>query len=193
MHKCAKSLLFRLIAGCVELLLRKRHFSALANGFRSKDLDYVRTSFLLLAHELSDFFRRAGLLTFPYERLQGSEDTRTGQQSLCDSVTQRNIIGRSYTTGILSVLAEYPGDVHVCVNPARQHCETVEIVVHRTCGLRFYRHDLRSLDHDANVVQSVALAVQERARADDDALTLCRCRWGKGRHQPASYDHAEYP
>jgi len=95
-HECTQALLLRFIASRVQLLLRKRHPTALANALRREDFDQVRACFFLLPHERANFIRRAGLLTSPQQRLDCRQDAWARECAFRDRITQGDVGGRAY-------------------------------------------------------------------------------------------------
>jgi len=64
--------------------------------------------------------------------------------------------------------------VYVRVNPAGKDRHSTKIVID---GPSFWidRDNLRSFDHDARVVQYVALAIEHGTRGDHEAFVLLSC------------------
>jgi hypothetical protein len=126
---------------------------------RREDFNQVRAGLLLFPHVSADFIGRAGRLASPFERFVGCQDTRAGEYSFRNCITKRNIVWRAYTlhrreachqsyprirrrligillscpfrASVFAVLAEDPCNMHVRVNPARQHRQAAQVIVHR--------------------------------------------------------------
>jgi hypothetical protein len=81
-----------------QLLLRKTHASTLPDGFRSKDLDQVSTSGLLLPDERANLIGCTCLLALPFERFNRRQDARTRDDPFC------NIQITQYTVAMLSTI-----------------------------------------------------------------------------------------
>lgn len=56
-----------------------------------------------------------------------------------------------FRTRVLSILAEDPRDVYVRVDPARQHRQAAQVIIHPPLDIRVHRNDLRALDRNAHV------------------------------------------
>src|SRR6516225_5183036 len=82
----SQSLLPGFIASGIQLLLRKRHTTALADRLRGEDFDHVRSGLFLLAYEGADFIRRAGSLALSLKRFDSRQDARAGKHALRDRV-----------------------------------------------------------------------------------------------------------
>jgi hypothetical protein len=80
------------ITSGTQLLLRKTHASTLPDGFRSKDLDQVSTSGLLLSDERANLIGCTCLLALPFERFNRCQDARTRDDPFCNSIAKRNVV-----------------------------------------------------------------------------------------------------
>jgi hypothetical protein len=61
--------------------------------------------------------------------------------------------------------SEAPGDVDVRVDPAGQDRQAAQVVIDRR-GFRINRENLQAFDHDASLVQYVALAIEHPVRGN---------------------------
>ncbi len=68
-HECPQTDLLGFIARGIQLFLRKRHTTALANALGREDFDEVRACLLLFANKCANFIRRAAPLALSDKRL----------------------------------------------------------------------------------------------------------------------------
>jgi len=61
--------------------------------------------------------------------------------------------------------------VDVGIYPTWQHCQAAQVVVQRP-SLGVNRNNLRTVGHDASVVQGAALTIENFARSNHQALAL---------------------
>src|SRR6266404_9387906 len=94
-YESAEALDLCLIAGGIQLFLRKRHSTALTDGLRGEDFDQVRACFFLFAYKGADFVWRAGLVAAALEWLGRGENAREREYAFGNRVAQRNVGGRA--------------------------------------------------------------------------------------------------
>src|SRR5260370_16521937 len=94
-HERTQSLFPCFVTSGTQLLLRKTHASTLPDGFRSKDLDQVSTSGLLLPDERANLIGCTCLLALPFERFNRRQDARTRDDPFCNTFPQRNALRRT--------------------------------------------------------------------------------------------------
>src|SRR5260370_40282336 len=89
-HERTQSLFPCFVTSGTQLLLRKTHASTLPDGFRSKDLDQVSTSGLLLPDEGANLIGCTCLLALPFERFNPRHVARSRYDPFIYSINQRN-------------------------------------------------------------------------------------------------------